>query len=96
MALVWRAKGALFKDLPFAPLERVVGQHVNAWMPSASKARSLQRLQSEMQMLLYQHPVNDQRSLQGKWTVNSFWVHRQVDQLYAPTLPVQIHLDLKN
>ena len=93
--LVWRAQGELFKDLPFAALERVVGQHVNAWMPAVSKAKSLQRLQSEMQMLLYQHPVNDQRSLQGKWTVNSFWVHRQMDQLYAPTLPAQIHFDLK-
>ena len=91
--LVWRAKGALFKDLPFAPLERVVGQHVNAWMPSASKARSLQRLQRQLQMLLYQHPVTDQRSLPGKWSVTSFWVHRQVDLLYAPTLPVEFHRD---
>ena len=93
--LVWRAKGALFNDLPFAALERVVGQHVNAWMPSASKARSLQRLQSEMQMLLYQHPVNDQRSMQGRWTVNSFWVHRQMEQLYPSTHPAMLHLDLR-
>ena len=28
-----------------------------------------------MQMLLYNHPVNDARSAQGRWTVNSFWVH---------------------
>lgn len=93
--LVWRAKGTLFQALPFANLERVVGQHVNAWMPSAPQARPLQRLQSEMQMLLYQHPVNDQRSLQGRWTVNSFWVHRQMNQLYASTNPAQVHMDLK-
>ena len=93
--LVWRAKGSLFKDLPLPSIDKVLGQHVNAWMPSAPQARPLQRLQSEMQMLLYQHPVNDQRSLQGRWTVNSFWVHRQLDQLYAETSPAQVHLDLK-
>ena len=92
--LVWRAKGALFKDLPFAPLERVVGQHVNAWMPSASKARSLQRLQSEMQMLLYQHPVNDLRSQHGRWAVNSFWVHRTLEQLYPDNSTTAFQLDL--
>ena len=94
--LVWRARGALFKDLPCAALERVIGQQVNAWLPSKAIAKPLQRLQSEMQMLLYQHPVNDQRSLQGRWTVNSFWVHREIDQLYEATIPAQLHLDLKD
>lgn len=93
--LVWRATGALFQGLPFASLEKVIGQHVNAWLPSAPQARPLQRLQSEMQMLLYQHPVNDQRSLRGRWTVNSFWVHREIDQLYASTHPAQFHWELK-
>jgi hypothetical protein len=93
--MVWRAKGAFFENLQFAALERVVGQHINAWLPSNAKAKPLQRLQSEMQMLLYQHPVNDQRSLQGRWTVNSFWVHRQIDQLFDTPHPAQIHLDLK-
>lgn len=93
--VVWRAKGSMFQDLPLAAIDKAVGQHVNAWMPSAPQARPLQRLQSEMQMLLYQHPVNDQRSLQGRWTVNSFWVHRQLNQLFEATSPAQIHLDLK-
>jgi hypothetical protein len=93
--LVWRARGRLFEGLPFAALERVVGQQVHAWMPSDAKAKPLQRLQSEMQMLLYQHPVNDQRSLQGRRTVNSFWVHRKTDQLYDLTGKAQLHLDLK-
>jgi hypothetical protein len=93
--LVWRAKGSMFQDLPLAAIDKAVGQHVNAWMPSAPQARPLQRLQSEMQMLLYQHPVNDQRSLQGRWTVNSFWVHRPLAQLFPDTNPAKIHMDLK-
>jgi hypothetical protein len=96
--LRWRATGALFKDLPLASLDRVIGSNVNAWMPNAThprQSRQLQRLQSEMQMLLYQHPVNDLRSQQGKWTVNSFWVHREIQQLFSPSLPAQVHMTLR-
>jgi hypothetical protein len=35
----------------------------------------LRRLQSEMQMLLYNHPVNDAREGRRQPTVNSFWLH---------------------
>jgi hypothetical protein len=34
----------------------------------------LRRLQNEMQMLLYTHPVNDARSARGVLPVNSFWL----------------------
>jgi hypothetical protein len=48
-----------------------------------------------MQMLLYQHPVNDERSLKGRWTVNSFWLHRRLDQLYPDALDLNVALDLR-
>ncbi|MFM1764286.1 MAG: hypothetical protein RIU71_49, partial [Pseudomonadota bacterium] len=57
-------------------------------------ARTLQRLQSEMQMLLYQHPVNDLRSQHGRWAVNSFWVHRTLEQLYPDNSTTAFQLDL--
>jgi hypothetical protein len=38
-------------------------------------ARTLHRLHSEMQMLLYTHAFNDERSERGLPVVNSFWVH---------------------
>ena len=97
--LIWQAKSQLFEGLPFASLDRVVGQNVKPWMPDASKAphaKSLQRLQSEMQMLMYQHPVNDQRSLEGRWTLNSFWVHRNLEQLHPHPSPMRISLDLRD
>jgi hypothetical protein len=93
--MVWRAHGNMFQGLPFAALEKVIDRNVKAWMPSAGQARQLQRLQSEMQMLLYQHPVNDQRSLRGQWTINSFWVHREWSHMYRPPHPAQIHLQLQ-
>ena len=69
------ASRPLFATLATASLERVQGRDVRAWMPNPREARTLHRLQSEMQMLLYTHPFNDARTAQGLPAVNSFWVH---------------------
>jgi hypothetical protein len=75
--LVWRVTGHLIEGLPLASIEPgCLAKSIQGWMPKLQQAKTLQRLQSEMQMLLYQHPVNDERSLKGRWTVNSFWLHR--------------------
>lgn len=74
-ALLWHAQGPLLADLPTASLDRVIGQNVKDWMPQHPAARPLQRLQSEMQMLLYNHPVNDAREARRQHTTNAFWLH---------------------
>jgi hypothetical protein len=74
-ALLWHAQGSLLANLPTASLDRVIGQNVKDWMPNSPAARPLQRLQSEMQMLLYNHPVNDAREARRQHTVNAFWLH---------------------
>ena len=73
--LRWHAQGPLLADLPTASLDRVIGQNVKDWMPQHPAARPLQRLQSEMQMLLYNHPVSDARDARRQHTVNAFWLH---------------------
>ena len=70
----WLVCGELLRDLPTASLDRVRGQAVDAWMPQGERARPLRRLQNEMQMLLYTHPVNDSRAERGLTTVNAFWL----------------------
>ena len=67
----WLAEGEVFRHLPTASLDRVLGRNVDKWLP-ASKAIKL--LQNEMQMLLYTHPLNDARSARQLPTVNSFWL----------------------
>lgn len=74
-ALRWHVQGALLTGLATASLDRVIGQNVQDWMPEQAAARPLQRLQSEMQMLLYNHPVNDARETRRQHTVNAFWLH---------------------
>lgn len=74
----WLAQGAPLQGLATASLERVLRRDVRTWMPQGpdkQATRTLQRLHSEMQMLLYTHAFNDERSSQGLPTVNSFWVH---------------------
>jgi hypothetical protein len=70
----WLACGDVFKDLATASLDRVAGRDVAHWLPGTGSAIPLQRLQSEMQMLLYHHPVNDAREARGVPVVNSFWI----------------------
>lgn len=70
----WLACGDVFKGLATASLDRVARRDVAHWLPGTSRAIPLQRLQSEMQMLLYHHPVNDARAARGVPTVNSFWI----------------------
>ncbi|WP_138514749.1 phosphoglycerate mutase [Rhodoferax bucti] len=70
----WLAQGEVLRELPTAALARACGARVDQWMPRAPQARSLRRLQNEMQMLLYRHPVNDTRAAQRQLTVNSFWI----------------------
>ena len=72
--LRWLASGDLFRTLPTASLDRVIGRVVDRWMPSGETGRPVRRLQQEMQMLLYTLPLNDARQRGGLLPVNSFWV----------------------
>ena len=72
--LRWLAQGDIFRTLPTASLDRVIGRTIDAWLPSGEAGRPLRRLQQEMQMLLYTLPLNDARQRGGLLPVNSFWV----------------------
>ncbi len=72
--LRWYAAHESFAELPTASLDRVVGRNVDRWLPAGREARLLRRLQNEVQMLLYAHPINEAREARGALAVNSFWV----------------------
>jgi len=72
--LQWLAHHPSLADLPTASLDRVVGRNPDVWLPSDPRVRLVRRLQAEVQMLWYQHPVNAQREDQGLLSVNSFWL----------------------
>ncbi len=68
----WLVSGEPLADLASASLDRVLDVDISPWMPASP---ALRRLQNEMQMLLYTHPVNDERSARRQLPVNSFWIH---------------------
>jgi hypothetical protein len=70
----WLAQADIFRALPTASLDRVVGRTIERWLPSGAAGRPVRRLQQEMQMLLYTLPLNDARQARGLLPVNSFWV----------------------
>ena len=91
----WLAQAEVFADLASAAPDRVAGRNLAHWMPGSVKAAPLRRLQNEMQMLLYTHPVNDARQARGVAPVNSFWLsgtgalpsgYRMPDASAQPTL----------
>lgn len=70
----WLAQGPSLAELPTASLARTRSARVDGWMPRQPQAQPLRRLQNEMQMLLYTHPVNDARKARFLAPVNSFWI----------------------
>ncbi len=87
----WLAEGEVFRSLPTASLDRVLGRNVDPWLPKQNKddanatARKMKLLQNEMQMLLYTHALNDERAARRQLPVNSFWLSG-TGALVAPDL----------
>jgi hypothetical protein len=72
--LRWYASHESLQGLATGSLDRVVGRAIDRWLPDRQAGRTLRRLQSEAQMLLYTHPINAARESRGELPVNSFWL----------------------
>lgn len=78
----WYVAHPSLQGLRTASLDRVVGRNVDPWLgdgdgggvAAASPLRRWRRLQSEVQMLLHDHPINAEREAKGLLPVNSFWL----------------------
>lgn len=71
----WLITGTALQDLQTASLDRVLLRDVSHWMPQGPHTRKLQRLHSEVQMLLYNHAFNTARAERGQPPINAFWLH---------------------
>jgi hypothetical protein len=76
--LRWYLSHDSLDGLPCASIDRVIGRNVDLWLQTDTQrfpqARLIRRLQNEVQMLLYTHPLTDQREAHGLQPVNSFWL----------------------
>ena len=72
--LRWYLAHPSFDGLATASPDRAIGRNVNDWLRPDPRARLLRRLQSELQMTMYTHPINERREAAGLLAFNSFWI----------------------
>ena len=62
-------------NITTTPIDLVKGKDVANYLPQGEGALAWNKLQNEIQMLLYNHPVNDAREAQGLPVINSLWCY---------------------
>lgn len=72
--LRWYVAHERLAGLRTASPDRAIGRNVDPWLPYDPSARLLRRLQQEVQMVFYQHPLHDARVAAGALPVNSVWL----------------------
>jgi hypothetical protein len=56
------------------PLSQALGRHIDPLLPQGPGAMNWRKLLNEAQMLLFNHPVNQERESRGVLPVNSLWL----------------------
>ena len=70
----WLVAAASVPELTTQPLDDVVGAPIAPFLPSGPDAPRWRRWQSEMQMLLFAHPVSAERERMGRAPINGVWL----------------------
>ncbi len=70
----WYVRLESVPNLQTHPLAQVAGKNVYPYLPSGDDALYWHRVLNEVQMLLYEHPVNEARAGRGEGVVNSVWL----------------------
>ncbi|MFP3563202.1 regulator [Paraburkholderia sp. SIMBA_030] len=77
----WYLSGEGFGALAGASPLRASGRNIEIWLPheahSGERSRAWMKLQNEVQMAWFEHPVNEAREARGLPAVNSIWFHAQ-------------------
>lgn len=72
-AHTWFLRAAGWDQLDTASPDAVLGMNLGDAMPTGEQARAFRRLQNEVQMLWYEHPVNTARAQRKLAPVNAIW-----------------------
>jgi hypothetical protein len=77
----WYLSSDEFSTLAGASPLRASGRNIEIWLPheahSGERSRAWMKLQNEVQMAWFEHPVNEAREARGLPAVNSIWFHAQ-------------------
>lgn len=72
-AQTWFLRAAGWDQLDTSSPDAVLGMNLGDAMPAGDEARAFRRLQNEVQMMWYDHPVNTARASRGLAAVNAIW-----------------------
>jgi hypothetical protein len=72
-AHTWFMRADDWAGMDTATPDAAVGMNLTDWMPTGPRAIAYRKLQNEVQMLWYTHPVNAERESRGQPPVNAFW-----------------------
>ncbi|AVR96725.1 hypothetical protein [Pseudoduganella armeniaca] len=80
----WFLRADAWAGLDTASPDAAFGDNLHAWMPRGDMARAFRRLQNEVQMLWFAHPLNAARQGRGQPPINSFWLWGGADAARRP------------
>lgn len=64
-------------DICTIPLSQAAGRNIHGNLPTGADARRWHQVFNEIQMLLFAHPLNEERSARGEVPINSVWLWGQ-------------------
>ena len=70
----WILRGVSAEDLAAFPPHYLAERSISPYLTTSTDDRQWQRWQTEWQMLLHSHPVNQTRMAAGKLPINSLWI----------------------
>jgi hypothetical protein len=73
----WYLRMADAPEISTTLLAEVAGRDVRGFQPQGPDAARWKRIMNELQMLLHQHPINEDREARGELAVNSLWLSGQ-------------------
>lgn len=77
----WYVSGDALGELVAAPPLRAAGRSIEIWLPhdagTGDRSRAWMKLQNEVQMSWFNHPLNRTRESQGQPPVNGLWLYAQ-------------------
>ncbi len=71
----WYLPEAVFGPLDATTPLRATGRNIDIWLQAGERARDWRRLQNEIQMTWFDHPVNQAREAAGELPINSVWLY---------------------
>ena len=74
----WFIESSALESLSTVSTSQAEGRNIDHWMPSDTSvegvARQWRKWQNEIQMIWFNHPVNEARQAEGMLSINSVWI----------------------